>query len=325
MATSVNIPPKPTRSPDVHLNGIKPQKPTRTLKDDLGKLKTTAASFRSSWTEGRGVAKSKESAVRKEAGEILAPVKEKVSEKIGEEKRLADQVMQPVFRVIGSIKRGVDPANSRTRPYVTSFMASTVLSWAFGPQLLVAVYERIRFGTSTTDWGLLQGPGRWFRDTVGMARETGQTPGLILAIFLGLSPMILLGVRNLTASHIARSSYRGRLASFGIKWVARAPYLVPAAYLVGVGYPEYVTPLFGSPWTLQWWQVYLAGLFCTAYYFTMWAFDRIEENNVRLAGMSDEERAKEKAMGPGLFHAVLMIPLASIITGVLLDAPGAAW
>lgn len=321
MATPVKVPPKPTRAPDVHLAGSGSHKKPRTLKGDLTKLRGKASSARSKWVDGRKAANDKKEQVRKRAETILVPAKEKVSE----EKKLAGEVMKPVYRAAGAIKAGLDPANGTTRPYVTSFGISAVVSWLVSPQILVAAYERIRFHTSTTDWGVLHGPGRWFRDTVGMATETGQTFGLVAAICLGLAPMFLFSVRNGVAKYLAESPYYGKAGRFAVKWLARAPYLVPSVYLTGVAYPKYVTSIFGSPWRLEMWHLYVAGLFCTAYYFTMWVFDRVERLHRERLAMSDEERAKSQSMGPGLFHVLLMVPLASIVTGVLLYAPGAAW
>lgn len=323
MTAPVKAPPKPPHAPDVHLKAQAKQgkrKPPRTLKGDLKALAGKVSTVRDKWTSGRQEAEGKKETVRKEAKEVLAPARQKVKE----EKKIAGQVVEPVIRTVALARKALDPGNSKTKPYVTSFMISLGLSWAVGPQILTATYERLRFGTSTTDWGVLHGPGRWFRDTVGMAVETGQVASLVVAICLGLAPMMLFSIRNATAENLARSSYRGRMANIGIRWAARLPYLVPLVYVTGVAYPEYVTAVFGSPWTLQWWQFWVAGLFCTAYYFTMWALDRIERFYQERQAMSEEERNKVKSMGPGLFHAVLMIPLASIVSGVLYT-PGAAW
>ena len=320
MITPVNAPPKPARAPDVHLKNPSSRKPPRTLKGDLRALKDKASSARVKWAEGRASAESKKEKVRREAGEIRVPVKKKVSE----EAEIAGEVVKPVFKATQAAKAALDPANGRTRPYVTSFMISLAASWAVGPQILTALYERIRFGTNTTSWGFLQGPGRWFRDTVGMAYETGQMVGLISAVIVGLAPMLLMNVRNMTAGHFARSSYRGRGADFVIRLLARLPYMVPVVFLVGVSYPDYVQALFGQAWTLEWWQFWVAGLFCIAYYCTMWAFDRIERLHRERLVLSEEERKATQSMGPGLFHALLMVPLASIVSGVLY-APGAAW
>ena len=304
MATT-EIPPKPTRDPDVHLkDGSGRRKAPRTLKGDLGKLRGKVSAAVAKVGDGRKSAEEKKGEVREQAKEVLKPV----SEKVDEEKKLVGEVMKPVYRAVGAVKAGLDPANGTTRPYVTSFGISAVVSWVLSPQILVAAYERIRFHTSTTGWGILHGPGRWFRDTVGRAAETGQTFGLVAAICLGLAPMLLFSVRNGVARHLAESPYYNKAGRFAIKWLARAPYLVPAIYLTGVSYPEYITPVFGSPWRLEMWHFYVAGLFCTAYYFTMWVFDRVE-----------------KGLGLGYFHVLLMTPLASIVTGALLYAPGAAW
>lgn len=320
MATEVGIPPKPERAPTVHLGGQR-RKPPRTLKGDLRALKGKASSAREKWSDGRKKSKGKQGAVRREAGEILAPAKEKIEE----EKKLAGEVMKPVYKAVGALKKNLDPANGRTRPYVTSFLISCIVSWAIGPQFLLAIYERIKFGTSTTGWGILNGPGRWFRDTVGMAHESGQTGSLIWAAVMGLTPMAILMTRNIAAGYLASATYRGRLAEFGIRWLTRAAYLVPVVYFVGIAYPDEVTAVFGSPWVLHWWQFWVAGLFCLTYYCTSWVFDRIERLNRQWSAMSDEERAKSQSMGPGLFHVLLMVPLASVVTGVLLYTPGAAW
>lgn len=322
MASGVKIPPKPKRAPDVHLKGAGARrKPPRTLKGDLRALKGKASKFRSKWGDDRKEATKKKEEVRKKAAEILTPVKEKVEE----EKKLLGEVMKPVQKVASIIRVSFEPGNGRARPYVSSFLLSCILSWAVGPQILIALYERIRFGTSTTGWGILNGPGRWFRDTVGMAVETGQTKTLVWSAVLGLTPMIILGVRNLSAGYLAQVTYRGKLATLGIQWLTRAAYLTPLLYLVGISYPGAVTWLFGSPWILEWWQIWVMALFCITYYFTAWVLDRIEKLNAERSAMSDEERAKSQDMGPGIFHAVLMVPAASVISGVLLYAPGAAW
>lgn len=304
MTSPVKAPAKPTYDPDVHLKAPRARKPPRTLKGDLRALKGKAQTVRSKWTDSKKASEEKKEALRKEAGEILAPVKQKASE----ESKIAKEVMQPVAKAVEAVKKNLDPKNGKTRPYVTSFMISSVVSWAVGPQIFLAAYERIRFGTSTTDWGLLQGPGRWFRDTIRMAHETGQMVGFVAAICIGLAPMILSSFRNVTANHLAQSSYRGRAAELAIKWLARLPWMVPVVFLTGVAYPDYITAWFGSPWTFEWWQFWVAGLFCTAYYFTMWVFDRVE-----------------KGLGLGYFHVLLVVPLASIVTGALLNTPDAAW
>lgn len=302
MSTTV-IPPKPDRDPDVHLRGPRHRKP-RTLKGDLAKMGGKAASVHSRWSSGKSAAEAKKEKVRDEGKEVLKPVKDTIER----EKKLAAEVMKPVYKAIGTVRTNLDPANGKTRPYVTSFMISSIASWLVGPQILVAAYERVRFGSATTDWGFLMGPGRWFRDTVGMAHETGQMSALVWAAVLGLMPMIILGIRNMGAGHVAQGTYQGRMAGLGIKWLTRAAYLIPVLYLVGISYPGLVTWLFGSPWTMHWWQVWVMALFCLAYYCTMWVFDRVE-----------------KGLGLGYFHVLLMMPVASIVTGAVLYAPGAAW
>lgn len=305
MTTDIGLPPrtKPKQAPDLHWTDRSGKQP-RTLKGDLKTLKGKVFSATAKWEKGRNEAKKKQKEVRGEAEKILAPAKEKIRE----ERKLAGEVMQSVHGTIGIIRAGLDPKNGKTRPYVTSFMLSSVVSWLVGPQVLIALYERIRFGSSTYDWGILNGPGRWFRDTVGMAYESGRTGSLIWAAVLGLLPMVIMFTRNVAAGHLAQGTYQGRLGMFGIKWLTRSAYLVPIIYLTGISYPAQVEAIFGSPWTLEWWQFWVAGLFCSAFYCTMWVFDRVE-----------------KGLGLGYTHVLLMTPLASVITGVALYAPGAAW
>lgn len=320
MATKAAIPPKPKQAPTVHIKGQK-RRPPRTLKGDIKTLKGKLSSTKDKWSEGKDKAEEKKEKVRKEAEKILAPVKEKAAE----EKKLAAEVMKPVQAAAAVIKNGLEPGNGKTRPYVTSFMISSVMSWAVGPQILIALYERIRFGTSTAGWGILNGPGRWFRDTVGMAYESGRTGSLIWAAIMGLTPMIIMFTRNQVAGYLAQSTYRGRMVGFSITWLTRSAYLVPIGFFIGVSHPDQISAVFGSPWTFEMWQFWVAGLFCMAFYMTMWVFDRIERLNRERSVMSDEEREKSQSMGPGIFHALLMVPLASIVTGILLYAPGAAW
>jgi hypothetical protein len=320
VSTGIKVPPKPGKPPTVHL-GTGKRKATRTLKGGLGSLKEKASSTRTKWAEGRKASGEKQRKTREEAKKILAPVKEKVEE----EKKLAGEVMKPVHSAIRTVRANLDPSNGKTRPYVTSFLLSSIVSWIVSPQILTAAYERIHFGTSTTGWGLLNGPGRWFRDTVGMAYESGQMGSLIWSAIMGLLPMIILTLRNIAAQRAAESVYQGRMSGFSIKWLNRLAYSALPVFFTGVSYPTEVTSIFGSPWTFQMWQFWVAGLFCTAYYFTTWVLDRIERLNRERMVLPEEEREKLKVMGPGIFHVLLMVPLASIVTGILLYAPGAAW
>lgn len=307
MATTVDPPPKPDRAPDVHLRAKAQtsRKKSRTLKGDLRFLRERAASFGNRWSENRVKTEEKKTEVRKEADRILAPAREKFSTG----RRPEGDITRPARPEPESAGRSTESGSRRTRPYVTSFGMSLILAWVVNPQqFLTAVYERARFHTGTTSWGIMHGPGRWFRDTLSTARETGQTAGLVGAIILGLAPMIILTIRNMSATHLAGSVGPGRAAALTVRWITRAAYLVPILFFVGISYPGIVTPLFGSPWEMHWWQLYVAGLFFTAYYFTTWVFDRMA-----------------KKLGPDYTHVLLMIPLASIISGALLDTPNALW
>lgn len=305
MATPVQAPPKPTREPDVHLKGKRgAHKRPRTLKGDIRAVRGKVSAGVTKWSEGRKAGAQKRNEVRKQAKEILEPAKQKVSE----EKALASEVLKPVQAALGVVREGLDTQGGTTRPAVTSFMISSAASWVVGPQILLASYERIRFHTSTTSWGVLHGPGRWFRDTVGMAYETDQMPSLVWAIVIGILPMLILNLRNVAASHVGASPYQSSFARKNVRRLSMASPLVIVLYFTGISYPGWTESWFGVTWTLAWWQFWVMCLFCTAWYCTMWVFDRIE-----------------KHLELGFFHALLMVPLASIVTGVLLYAPGAAW
>lgn len=303
MPAGTKAPPMPVHPPDVHLRGKK-RKPTRTLKGDLHSLRNKAIAAGGSWKSGRESSKKKQEDVRVEAKEILAPVQDKITE----EKGVIGELMEPVKKVVGASRGSLTRKDSKGRPYVTSFAISCAASWAIGPQIFTSLYGWARFGVFPQNWGLLQGPGRWFRDTVTMARETDRMGSLTWAAIMGLLPMVIMFTRNMAANHLGQSAYRGRLGTLGIKWLTRLAYLAPITYFVGIAYPEQVEWIFGSPWTLEWWQFWVAGLFCLTFYFTLWILDRVE-----------------KRLPPGATHIVLMIPMASIVTGFCLDAPGAAW
>ncbi|WP_254745597.1 hypothetical protein [Streptomyces cucumeris] len=252
------------------------------------------------WTDGRKAAEGKKKTVREEAKEVLAPVKVGVER----EKDLAREVMEPVYTAISEAKT----RSKKTRPYVTSFMISSVVSWVAGPQILIALYERIWYRTSTADWGILHGPGRWFRDTLAMATETNRLPELISAIVVGLLPMVIMCVRDMVTRHIASGSYLGRLSMVSVRSLTRLAYAIPVVFFLGVSYKDGLYGLFGIHWQVEWWQIWVMGLFCSAYYCTTWALERAE-----------------KGLGLGYFHVLLMTPAAAIITGAALHAPGAAW
>lgn len=295
-------PPMPVHPPDVHLRTKR--KPVRTLKGDLRSLKEKAVTAGNNWRSGRETSEKKQEEVRAEAKEILAPVQGKIAE----EKKVIGEIAEPVKAIIASSRGMLDPKNGKTKPYVTSFAFSAIASWAIGPQIFTALYGWARFGIFPQDWGILNGPGRWFRDTIVMAQETGKTGSLIWAAVLGLLPMMFMFARTMTANYLATSTYRGRMATFAVKWLTRSAWLVPIVFFTGVAYPDEVTWLFGSPWVMEMWQFWVAGLFCTAFYCTLWVFDRVE-----------------KRLPLGATHILLMTPLASIVTGVLLNSPGAAW
>lgn len=303
MATDIKIPSQPTHPPDVHLRSNR-TKPSRTLKGDLISLRNRVTAVGNRWGEGQKRAEATRQKVTERASEIVAPV----GGKVVEERKLAEQIVEPVQKAVASTRGMLDPKNGRTRPWVTSFFLSSIASWALGPQILTALYAWLWLDITPEDWGLLKGPGRWFRDTLVMAEESGQNASVIWAAVMGLLPMVLMFTRNMAAGHLAQGTYQGRMGAFAIRWLTRSAWLAPVIYFTGVAYPDQVEAVFGSPWAFEMWQFWVAGLFCTAFYCTLWVFDRIE-----------------KRLPLGATHVLLMIPLASIITGFCLNAPDAAW
>lgn len=331
MASLTPIPPIPDRPPTAHLSNPA-RKPPRTLKGDLKRLREKAveaggklAEGRARWTEARARSTERKEEIRAEAETLLGPAREKVAE----EKALALQVLEPLRRVLAGMhqatKRNLDAERGRARPWSTVLGMSAVVSWVFGPQVFVALYDRavLLAGRSLlspgrdasvlaaghgADWGVLHGPGRWFRDTLVMAGETGRMANLYWAAILGVVPLIILFTRNSAAAYLNQCSYKSNLGEAVLRWLTWAAYGTIPAYLVLAGHAKYTQAWFGFAVTLEQWQIGVAALFCTATYCTMWVFDRIEARKPL-----------------GYTHVLLMTPTAAIVTGALLNAPDAAW
>lgn len=193
----------------------------------------------------------------------------------------------------GRIAKRVRPARDAVAASVTNkrwgFLWAAGASWLIGPQTLVAAWDRIvlifgmeRYasGEEPMGWGLLHGPGRWFRDQVAANEENGTMLHLLACAAFGVVPLLVL------AAHREWPQYG--------KWLLGLLVGAPALYLIGVSY-------WG--WPLTWTDIYVAGLFASAWYCTVWA----------------------KSKDEGIFRFLLMIPLASVVSGALLYSPGAAF
>jgi hypothetical protein len=301
------------------------------------------AAARTKWAEGRKASESKQQEVREEARVVIDPVKEKINES----KDLAGQIVVPV---LSGIQDTVDPivqasgrekAKGKSRPLVTSFGWSMILAWAVNPIMLMeAMYDRALGSKAPRDWGLLMGPGRWFRDTIVMAWETGQKASFTWAVVIGLLPMVIGTCKNVAQSNPEGALYnsmrfldravgtvwgvirwalclvlpflRGSIPQKSqnespVKWLTRLSYATPLFYLLGLSYPGATQWLFGVTWTLQWWQVGVMALTCFSYYGVMWALDRMEDGK-----------------GFDMTHVIIMMPLASMISGYALNGMDAA-
>ncbi|MER6605830.1 hypothetical protein ABT282_07910 [Streptomyces sp. NPDC000927] len=206
-------------------------------------------------------------------------------------------------RAAQKVKKAISPKAG----HLQCFVWASATSWVIGPQTAIAAYERISGHPYPSDWGLLLGPGRWVRDMVKWAWESGHMPSLWMAVILGLGPMLVMSVPQ------------SILSTKSMAWI------------VGIGFAVYFT---GSAeyyhlWEkLQEWQLFLAALVALAYYCTLAVFKR--RNNARAeirelhaSGASDDELSQMSG-GADLAQVVLLIPVASICCAVLY-APGAAF
>lgn len=170
-----------------------------------------------------------------------------------------------------------------------TFMWSIIASWLVGPQFLIALWDHVMkiagqshlmSGENPAGWGFLNGVAPWFRDQVSHHMESGSMVHIATCAAFGVGPLILAALANTFRAHAG--------------YLLGAAVLGPVLYLVGVSY-------WG--WTLLWDDVYLVGLFSSAWYCTVWAIER----------------------KTGFFKFILMIPVAAIFSGGLTYAPDAAF
>lgn len=195
---------------------------------------------------------------------------------------------EPVPGKVPQVREHIDPRNFTSIRW--SFLWATAASWAIGPQFLVALWDRtmrtfgqnqMMSGPEPMDFGLLNGPGRWFRDQVGHHWENGSMEYILVCAAFGIVPLILVAAANTWSNHA--------------RLLLGAAILGPVVYMIGVSY---------LGWTLTVGDLYLVTLFALAWYCTWWFIEKKE---------------------PSFTRFLLMIPLASVISGALLYSPGAAF
>lgn len=137
-----------------------------------------------------------------------------------------------------------------------NFLWAFAISWTIGPHTLIAIWDRIALfirepqlmsSDEPLEFRILNGPGRWFRDTVGQHWEDGTFDRIILCAAFGVIPLMLIGAANSWPQHG--------------KWFLRTAILGPCVYVVGIAY---------AGWTLTWQDIYLVTLFATAAYCSVW-------------------------------------------------------
>lgn len=216
-------------------------------------------------------------------------LRQRLAEAKARKDALRKQVSEKTALVSARIKPVRDTVASSLERKRWSFLWAMCFSWLIGIQFLVALWDRVMLiielpqlvsGSHPMGFGLLHGPGRWFRDTLADHWENGGMGRLLLAAVCGIAPLLL------AAAHGEKKKL-GRLYFYGL-------LAVPTFYLIGVSY-------WG--WPLEWTDIYVACLSGTAWYCTLWA--------------------KEKE--PGFTRMLLMVPLASVVSGALAYSPGAAF
>lgn len=199
-----------------------------------------------------------------------------------------DQETRTIRSKIADARKEIDPRNLTSRRW--SFLWATAAAWLVGPRFLIAVWDRavrvfgqsqMMSGPQPMGFGLLHGPGRWFRDQVALHWENGSMGHLVLCAAFGIIHLVLIAAAN-TWGHYAR-------------WLLGTAILGPCVYMIGVSY---------AGWVLTWTDFYLVALFSSAWYCAV----RLKDTKER-----------------GFVRFVLMVPLASVVSGLLLYSPGAVW
>lgn len=228
---------------------------------------------------------------KKTLRERVADAREKVTKARGKVKEGTAKVAkrtEPARKKVSDAREEVDPRNLTSRRW--SFLWATLAAWLIGPQFLIAIWDRacdlfgqetLMSGPDAMGFGVLHGPGRWFRDQVALHWEGGSMGHLLVCAAFGVVPLILMACANAWPGY-------GR-------WFLGVAILGPVVYLIGVSY---------AGWTLTMTDFYLVTLFGSAWYCTVWLREKKD---------------------PGLPRLLLMIPLASVVSGALLYSPGAVW
>lgn len=181
-----------------------------------------------------------------------------------------------------------------------SFLWSAAAGWVLGFQFLLALYDRIigtfslwnmprgqylLNGGQAAEWGLLDGPAKWTKETLANAWETQQTTHLVIAVAIGLLPLIADSVtQRFTTNHGPR------------KWTLTVIYGAPLFWVS----MSYYFPFMGYK---AWWEVQLTALTALAW----WGW------------------SMSKGRSAGLAVFLMRIPLAALVTGALAYSPGAVF
>lgn len=146
--------------------------------------------------------------------------------------------------------------HQETRLTSWSMLWSFIICWSIGPQFFIALWDRVMkitghhqliSGDEPMGFGLMNGPGIWFRDTVGTHWETGTMGRLFLCAAFGIIPLAFYGASR------EWTKYRT---------LFRACAIIPVCvFLLGISYAQ---------WEMTYEDLYIVTLFATAFYCFAW-------------------------------------------------------
>lgn len=193
----------------------------------------------------------------------------------------------PAREKIDRAREAVNPATIHAKRW--SFVWAAGASWLIGPQFLIALYDHVVRILGQDQMMSGPQPMGW-----GILHGPGRWMRDVTADAWendGMIRLVICAAFGIIPLLLIAASNTWKHHS---KWLLGVAILGPAVYVVGVSYTN---------WTLTWQDIYLVGIFSAAWYCTIWA----------------------REQGPGFVRFLLLIPLASVVTGFLLYSPGAAF
>lgn len=224
---------------------------------------------------------------RKTLRERIDGARQKVTKARGKTKEAVARTA-PARKKISDAREAVDPRNITSRRW--GFLWAVVASWVLGPQFFVACWDRLTafFGQHQ----MMSGPD-------AMAFDLGHGPGRWFRDVVGrhwengqMAHLVVCAAFGIVPLLLIACANTWKKYS---RWFIGVAILGPAVYVTGVSY---------AGWSLTWEDIYLVTLFGSTWYCTVWVIEKKE---------------------PSFTRFLLMIPLASVVSGILLYSPGAVW